>query len=87
MDMNPHGFEELPPDPSTLRLGAWFVGLISLGGALVLVFQAVSPDTSRSSRTIGDGLTALFCGGLGFLYLKLWSARTRLLVGPEQVGA
>jgi hypothetical protein len=42
--------------------------------------------TMPADRALGSGLTMFLIGGLFFVFLWLWSANVRLLIGRERVG-
>jgi hypothetical protein len=80
-------FRVIAPSTKAIRTLLAVLGSFTALGALI-TFTTVARGawTVPASRAFGTGLTMLLIGGLFFVFLWLWSANVRLLIGQQRVG-
>lgn len=60
--------------------------LALIGAVTTPLIIALGAAGSRGGSTLGYSLVCLLGGGVGLVYLWVWPANTRLLVGSKEVG-
>ncbi|HET7338811.1 MAG TPA: hypothetical protein VFK22_04630 [Candidatus Dormibacteraeota bacterium] len=80
--------ESIAPDSGRIRPLMWlFAGMAAIGGVLTVFLLAKGAWSNlHGSNALAYGLLMLCLGLLGFGYFRLWLAKFRLLVGPDQFG-
>jgi hypothetical protein len=80
-------FRLIPPTLPLLRKTRTLLAVSTVIGAVsLLLILAFGAAGSRGGSTLGYSLVFLLGGVLGLIYLWVWPASTRLLVGVNEVG-
>ena len=75
-----------PSTQSTRIFLVVFGAMTAIGGLITLTIFPRGEWTIAVSRGLAYGLVMLIMGGLAFVFLLLWSANARLLIGRGAVG-
>jgi hypothetical protein len=77
----------IAPNTTTVRILIAVLAFLTVLGALItFAYIARGTWTMASARVLGTGLILFVMGGLFLIFLWMWSANTRLLIGQGKVG-
>lgn len=77
----------IAPNTTTVRIVLAVLAFLTVLGALItFTYIARGTWTMASARVLGTGLIFFVMGGLFLIFLWMWSANTRLLIGQGKVG-
>jgi hypothetical protein len=77
----------IAPSTTTIRILMAVLAFLTVLGALItFTYVARGTWTMASARVLGTGLIFLVMGGFFLIFLWMWSANTRLLIGQGRVG-
>lgn len=80
-------FRLIAPSTKTTRAALVLLAFCAAFGALITLTTAARGTWSMgTARALGTGLTFFLMGGLMFIFIWLWSANVRLLIGRGSVG-
>jgi len=75
-----------PSRKSTRAILIVLGAITAIGGVITVVTVPRGASTVAATNAIGYGLTMLVAGGFFFVFVLIWSANVRLLIGRGAVG-